>query len=59
MDADALRHHLKIDIDNVHDTQCWHEALTGDVDVNLNNVLAIHGLSLNVHRDKGRQHKTE
>ena len=50
-DADALYHHLRIDLTNVHDTSCWHEALTGEAHKNLNHVLISNGLETNQFRD--------
>jgi len=47
MDADALRHCLRIDLACVHDTSCWHRELTRDANAGLNSVLAHHGLAPN------------
>jgi hypothetical protein len=43
--ADALKHHLKIELANVHDTLCWNNVLTETEDVALKEVLAFHDLS--------------
>ncbi len=51
MDADALQHHLKIKLVNVHDTSCWHAALTGQSMQGLNSVLTYNGLPTNSLRD--------
>ena len=51
MDADALRHLLDIELCNVHDTSCWHYALTGNADVNLNTVLVENAIRPNDTRD--------
>jgi len=52
MDSDALFHLHGIDIQNVHDTACFHEEITGRVDVNLNSVLSYNGIEQNQIRDK-------
>ena len=39
MDSDALRHCLGIELRNVHDTACWHAALTGEHEVGLHALL--------------------
>jgi len=51
MDADALHHLLDIKLANVHDTSAWHYKLTGNQDVNLNDMLQSNGLKPNVVRD--------
>mmetsp|Transcript_82611 Transcript_82611/g.130150 ORF Transcript_82611/g.130150 Transcript_82611/m.130150 type:complete len:271 (-) Transcript_82611:82-894(-) len=53
MDSDALHHHLNIRLTNVHDTSCWHNAITGVQDMNLNDTLIVCGLPPNTVRDKG------
>mmetsp|Transcript_270 Transcript_270/g.608 ORF Transcript_270/g.608 Transcript_270/m.608 type:complete len:225 (+) Transcript_270:303-977(+) len=52
MDSDALWHHLGIKLANVHDTSCWHTAIFGTEDVNLNETLRAYGLAQNMIRDK-------
>ena len=44
MDSDALHHCLGIDLCNVHDTACWHAALTGAHEVGLQALHQHHGL---------------
>lgn len=51
MDADALAFHLGIHLARVHDTQCWHEAITGEPERNLNDTLRHYRLQPNTHRD--------
>lgn len=51
MDADALFHHLGIQLTKVHDTACWHHAITGTPDQNLNDVLIQNRLQPNTVRD--------
>jgi len=51
MDSDALFHHLGIKLTNVHDSSCWHTAITGVADQNLNTVLLHNGLRPNSVRD--------
>lgn len=46
MDSDALRHCLGIELRNVHDSACWHAALTGEHEVGLNALLQHHGLTV-------------
>jgi hypothetical protein len=53
MDSDAVRHHLNIDLVNVHDTSCWNQELSGRVDMNLNDTLSTNGIDPNTYRDKG------
>ena len=53
MDSDALHHLLDIKLANVHDTSCWHGQLTGNSDVNLNDLLRGNGLMPNIVRDSG------
>ena len=53
MDSDALHHLLDIKLANVHDTSCWHGQLTGNSDVNLNDLLRGNGLKPNIVRDTG------
>lgn len=53
MDSDALHHILGIKLTNVHDTSCWHRKLTGNHDVNLNELLRENGLKPNIVRDSG------
>ena len=50
-DADALQHHLNIKLVNVHDTSCWHTAITSEVQQGLNAVLHYNGLPINNLRD--------
>lgn len=52
MDSDALLHHLNIRLTAVHDTACWHSAVTGQPDTNLNDTLSHNGLPANAARDK-------
>jgi exonuclease 3'-5' domain-containing protein 1 len=52
MDSDALYHLHHITLVNVHDTSCFHAAITSQEDKNLNDVLVYNHLSSNVHRDK-------
>ena len=51
MDADAMHHLLDIKLANVHDTSAWHYKLTGNQDLNLNDMLQSNGLKPNVVRD--------
>lgn len=51
-DSDALLHHLSIRLTNVHDTSCWHNAITGEADKNLNDTLNHYGLPPNTVRDR-------
>ena len=51
MDADALYHHLRIDLKNIHDTSCWHASLTGFRDESLSRVLVYNRLDTNQFRD--------
>jgi len=51
MDSDALLHILSIRLTNVHDTTCWHSAITNDENRNLNDVLTHNGLQPNTHRN--------
>jgi exonuclease 3'-5' domain-containing protein 1 len=44
MDSDALQHCLEIELRNVHDTACWHAALTGEREVGLHALHQHHGL---------------
>lgn len=48
MDCDALYHLHRIQVNNVHDTSCFH----GVEDSNLNDVLAYNGIMINMSRDK-------
>ena len=50
MDSDALSHLLGIQLTNVHDTSCWHAAITGQASVNLNDCLAASQLTQNALR---------
>lgn len=52
MDSDALFHHLKIELTNVHDTSAWHEKIVGVENKSLNTVLEHNGLPPNCIRDK-------
>mmetsp|Transcript_12525 Transcript_12525/g.26497 ORF Transcript_12525/g.26497 Transcript_12525/m.26497 type:complete len:278 (-) Transcript_12525:429-1262(-) len=52
MDADALYHLHGITVKNVHDTSCFHAVITGQEDVNLNQVLSHNGVTENYVRDK-------
>lgn len=52
MDCDALFHHHGIKLNNVHDTSCFHYAITGSLDKNLNCVLTYNGINQNEVRDK-------
>ena len=52
MDSDALFHIHGIKLENVHDTSCFHDELSGCEDSkNLNHVLNHNGLGQNNHRD--------
>ncbi|GMH53903.1 hypothetical protein TrRE_jg3296 [Triparma retinervis] len=51
MDADALLHEFDIRLTGVHDTSCFHNAITGRVDVNLNDTLTHYRLDKNTNRD--------
>ena len=44
MDSDALQHCLGIKLRNVHDTACWHAALTGEREAGLHALHKHHGL---------------
>jgi exonuclease 3'-5' domain-containing protein 1 len=57
MDSDAMQHLLNIKLVNVHDTSCWHTAVSGQEDKNLNDALEYYGLRPNVFRD-GSVYKT-
>jgi len=48
MDCDALYHLHRIQVNNVHDTSCFH----GVEDSNLNDVLSYNGIIINKYRDK-------
>ena len=48
MDCDALYHLHRIQVNNVHDTSCFH----GVEDSNLNDVLSYNGIMINKSRDK-------
>ena len=52
MDSDALFHRHGISLQNVHDTSCYHHAITGQEDKSLNDVLVYNGIATNEHRDK-------
>ena len=51
MDSDALLHHCGINLVNVHDTSCWHAAITGGRSKNLNDTLMHYDLSPNTIRN--------
>jgi DNA polymerase I-like protein with 3'-5' exonuclease and polymerase domains len=51
-DCDALHHLHDIHLTNVHDTACYHAAITRITDSNLNDVLQENGIPHNVNRDK-------
>lgn len=51
MDSDALYHLLGIDLKNIHDTSCFHSAISNVENVNLNDVLTYNGLPCNRVRD--------
>ena len=51
MDCDALYHIHGIQLNNVHDTSCYHRVITGTEDANLNDTLARNRLQVNVARD--------
>jgi len=51
MDSDALFHLFEIELVNVHDTSCFHHAISGIVNVNLNDTLRHNKLRPNVVRD--------
>jgi hypothetical protein len=50
-DSDALFHLEGIKLANVHDTSCFHAALTGHKDLNLNAMLGFYGVAKNAARD--------
>jgi len=50
IDCDALYHKWGIDLQNAHDTSCYHSLISG-TESNLNDTLAYHGLSTNAARD--------
>jgi ribonuclease D len=52
MDCDALFHLHGIVLKNAHDTSCFHAAITGQEDVNVNDTLQSNGLPTNTIRDK-------
>mmetsp|Transcript_18248 Transcript_18248/g.33069 ORF Transcript_18248/g.33069 Transcript_18248/m.33069 type:complete len:278 (-) Transcript_18248:160-993(-) len=52
MDCDALFHLCGISVNNVHDTSCFHSAITGTQDPSLNDVLLSNGMAMNANRDK-------
>ena len=52
MDADALFHILGIKLQNIHDTSCFHHAIAGEQEKNLNHVLSYNGIRINAARDK-------
>ena len=51
MDSDALFHFHDIKLNNVHDTSCFHDEITGREHENLNNVLMHNGVEQNHTRD--------
>lgn len=51
MDCDALYHIHGIRVNNVHDTSCFHEAITYMENKNLNDVLRFNGMRQNTIRD--------
>lgn len=51
MDCDALFHLHGIRLVNIHDTSCFHHAITGHEDKNLNYVLEYNNVAVNVSRD--------
>jgi hypothetical protein len=51
MDSDALWHLLNIRLENVHDTSCWHKAISGREDSSLNDCLEHNNITPNVFRD--------
>ena len=51
MDSDALFHLHDIKLNNVHDTSCFHDEITGREHENLNNVLMHNGVEQNHSRD--------
>ncbi|KAL7552929.1 hypothetical protein ACHAWF_017529 [Thalassiosira exigua] len=50
-DCDALHHHHGITLNNVHDTSCFHDAITRTGDKSLNDVLRFNGIRINSTRD--------
>ena len=52
MDCDVLFHRHDIRVNNVHDTSCYHDVISGTENKNLNYVLSYNGISLNAERDK-------
>ena len=52
MDSDALFHLHGIRVTNLHDTSCFHHAITSYEDKNLNDVLSYNGIQENEARDK-------
>jgi len=52
MDCDALFHHCGILVHNIHDTSCFHAAITMSEDMGLNDVLLSNGMATNPIRDK-------
>jgi exonuclease 3'-5' domain-containing protein 1 len=52
MDCDALYHLHGMDVKKVHDTSCFHEALTGSEDINLNDGLFYNGIQENLTHNK-------
>jgi exonuclease 3'-5' domain-containing protein 1 len=52
MDSDTLFHHYCIDLQNVHDTSCFHHIITDNENKSLNDVLAFNGIKPNITRDK-------
>jgi exonuclease 3'-5' domain-containing protein 1 len=51
MDSDALFHLLGIDLNNIHDTSSFHQAISHFKDANLNDLLSYNGLPSNRVRD--------
>lgn len=51
MDSDALFYHFDIRISNIHDTQCWHEVESKQIEASLNSVLIYNNLPINQHRN--------
>jgi predicted RNA-binding protein YlqC (UPF0109 family) len=54
MDSDALFFHFDIDMQNVHDTQCWHNLISKQKECNLNDMLVYYNKHPNVFRDAGK-----
>ena len=52
MDCDAMYHLHGIRVNNVHDTSCFHDVITGTENKNLNVVLTYNGIHVNAQRDK-------